>query len=738
MTKSKYDYDFSGWATRSDILCADGRVIKKNAFKDCDGMEVPVVWNHNHDDPDKCLGHALLQNRDGDVYAYVKLNDDTDGGKQVKSLVKHGDVKSLSIFANNLKHRGNEVLHGVIRELSVCLSGANSGALIDNVVCHAIDHMDDDNGVIIYAGDENPIIMHTADNDEEVYEYYDDDEEVNDESEGEEPDAESDDNSEDEEVAHSSDAESGTTIEDVLETMTEDQLKVMAYMIDNAVELSKKGDTENNDEVAHSEEENMSKYNVFEGNDVNDVSVLAHSADFCGDVMSTARKFGSLKDAVIAHSQEYGIEDIDLLFPDAKNYTNKPEFISRRMEWVNKVLNGVHSTPFAKIKTLFADITEDEARARGYIKGNRKVEEVFHLLKRETNPTTIYKKQAIDRDDVLDITDFSVLEFIKGEMRIMYDEEVARAILVGDGRSSLSPDKVNPECIRPIWTDDELFTVKQVVPVASSATDTAKAKAVIKNIIKSRKLYKGSGNPTLFVSEDLLADMLLIEDGIGHYLYTAESLKNILRVSDIVTVPIFEGLSRVDGADTKYLAAILVNLNDYNTGTNKGANLSFFDDFDIDYNKMKYLMESRFSGSLVKPYSAIVYEIVYNLTIETDPEDPSTTVLGKVVGDLQNSMYIHDSSISGNVNYVTGYTGYSADEPDGNFIALKFTASDDAVVTLQTIGGFHDDRVVTLDSDMQAVIRVKSNREKIKIVATLGDESITKIYSLSGLKLANN
>lgn len=729
--KVNYDYDFSGWATKNDVLCADGRVIKRNAFKDCDGKEVPVVWNHNHSDPDMCLGHALLQNRDEGVYAYVKLNDDTDGGKQVKSLVKHGDIKSLSIFANNLKHKGNEVWHGVIRELSVCLSGANRDAVIDCVLCHAEDHAFDDSGVVIYAGDENPIIMHSDENGD-ILDEYDDYEYVDDEVEDDTDDEDGD------EFAHSE----PMTVQDVIGTMNSDQLKVMAYMIEQAVEETKKdNNVEDGDTVEHSEEEDM-KYNVFEDNNemMNDASVLAHSADFCGEVINTAMKFGSLKDAVIAHSQEYGIEDIDMLFPDARNYTNKPEFISRRMEWVSKVMNGVHTTPFSRIKTIFADITEDEARARGYIKGNRKVEEVFTLLKRETTPTTIYKKQAIDRDDALDITDFSVIEYIKGEMRIMYEEECARAILIGDGRSSLSPDKVNPNNIRPIWTDDDLFTVKQVVPVASSATDSAKAKAIIKNIIKSRKLYKGSGSPSLFVSEDLLADMLLIEDSIGHYLYeSVDKLKTILRVSDIVTVPLFEGLSRVDGNDTKYLAAILVNLNDYNTGTDKGANISFFDDFDIDYNKNKYLMESRFSGALVKPYSAIVYEIVYNLTLETDPEDPSTTVLGKSVSDLQNSVYVHDSSISGNINYVTGYTGFSGDasEQQGNYIALKFASSDDATVTIQTIGGFHDDRVVELDSDKNAVIRIKSNREKLKVTTTLGDETISKTYSFSGLKLAD-
>ena len=477
-------------------------------------------------------------------------------------------------------------------------------------------------------------------------------------------------------------------------------------------------------------------HNLFENNAQNDV--LIHSAEVCGEMMADAVKFGSLKDSVMAHSADYGIDNIDLLFPNAKNYTTTPEFIKRRTEWVNEVLSGVRQSPFSRVKTIFADITEDEARAKGYIKGNRKAEEVFTLLKRETTPTTVYKKQRIDRDDIIDITDFSVIEYIKAEMRIMYDEECARAILVGDGRNPLSPDKIKEANIRPIWTDDDLFTVKRSIAVTTATSDQARAKAFIKNLVKSRKLYRGSGNPTLFIQEDLLADMLLIEDETGRLIYDDISkLKNTLRVNKIVEVPIFDGLMRVDNGDTKYLAAILVNLNDYRTGRDRGGELSFFDDFDIDFNQQKYLMESRFSGALVLPYSAVVYEFVYNLTLDVQAKDSTAVLLGKQVSELQENVFVNDNSVQGILNYVTGYTQFSGDPElqEGHYLALQFEASDGATVTIQTIGGVDDTRVVTLDSDMDAVLYVKSTKEKLRVTCSLNGDIITRTISFSGLKL---
>ena len=441
----------------------------------------------------------------------------------------------------------------------------------------------------------------------------------------------------------------------------------------------------------------------------------------------------------------------------AKNFTpisaptDKPKrkaakkFVPTPPEQVNKELMALLGSTqnekeslLSRIKSVFADITEDEARAKGYIKGNRKAEEVFTLLKRETTPTTVYKKQRIDRDDIIDITDFSVIEYIKAEMRIMYDEECARAILVGDGRNPLSPDKIKEANIRPIWTDDDLFTVKRSIAVTTATSDQARAKAFIKNLVKSRKLYRGSGNPTLFIQEDLLADMLLIEDETGRLIYDDISkLKNTLRVNKIVEVPIFDGLMRVDNGDTKYLAAILVNLNDYRTGRDRGGELSFFDDFDIDFNQQKYLMESRFSGALVLPYSAVVYEFVYNLTLDVQAKDSTAVVLGKQVSELQENVFVNDNSVQGILNYVTGYTQFSGDPElqEGHYLALQFEASDGATVTIQTIGGVDDTRVVTLDSDMDAVLYVKSTKEKLRVTCSLNGDIITRTISFSGLKL---
>ena len=559
-------YDFSGWATRNNLRCSDGRTIMKDAFKHNDGQTVPLVWNHQHNDPLNVLGHALLKNREEGVYAYCKFNE-TESGKNAKLLVEHGDVSALSIYANQLKQQGPNVIHGAIREVSLVLAGANPGAFIDSVMRHG-EESDDE--AIIYTGED--ISLFHAD---------------------EKKDKPVDEKSEDEE-----------TVADVFNTLTEKQKTVVYAMIGQALEEKEESEDNNNNDDSKGGNKTM-KHNVFDKEDTKK-DVLSHSD--LEAIFADAKRYGSLKDSVLAH----GIEQIDYLFPDAKNVTNTPQFIQRDMGWVQKVMNSVHHTPFSRIKSILADITEDDARAKGYIKGNLKKDEVFTLLKRTTTPTTIYKKQKLDRDDVVDIVDFDVVAWLKSEMRMMLDEEIARAILVGDGRLSSSDDKINEQNIRPIWKDDDLYTIKAPVTVAANATAYEKAKAFIRAAIKSRKNYKGSGEPTLYTTEDVLTDCLLMEDTTGRVIYDSVSkLATALRVKEIVTVPVMENLSRVDNGTTYSLMGIIVNLTDYNIGADKGGAVNMFDDFDIDYNAQKYLIETRCSGALIKPYSAIALELTF-------------------------------------------------------------------------------------------------------------------------------
>lgn len=562
-------YDFSGWATKNNLKCSDGRTILKDAFKDNDGQRVPLVWNHQHNDPDNVLGHALLENRDEGVYAYCAFND-TESGQQAKKLVEHGDVVSLSIYANKLKQHGGNVVHGAIREVSLVLAGANPGAFIDAVMSHGEDSEGD--GIISMMEDislshgeiEEDTIFHAEENKEET------------------------------KMAENS---KDMTIAEVIDTMTEDQKNAMYYLIGKAIEGS-------DDEKDEGGDDNM-KHNVFDNDIENQEDVLSHSD--MEAIFSDAKRYGSLKDSVLAH----GIDQIDYLFPEAESLNRTPEFIKRDTGWVSKVMSGVHHTPFSRIKSTFADITEDDARAKGYIKGKLKKEEVFGLLKRSTTPTTIYKKQKLDRDDVIDITDFDVVAWLKSEMRMMLDEELARAFLVGDGRLASSDDKINEQNIRPIWKDDDLYTIKTSVEIAADATSDQKAKAFIRAIIKARKNYKGSGEPTLYTTEDMLTDCLLMEDNTGRIIYdSAAKLANMLRVKEIVTVPVMEGLTRLaDDGKTMALMGIVVNLADYNVGADKGGAVNMFDDFDIDYNAQKYLIETRCSGALTKPFSAIAVEL---------------------------------------------------------------------------------------------------------------------------------
>ena len=568
-------FDFCGWASKNNLRCSDGRIIRKDAFKQNDGETVPLVWNHDHTDPYRIVGHARLENREEGVYAYCKLND-TDLGKTARIYVEHGDITQMSIYANQLQQQGDNVIHGSIREVSLVLAGANPGAYIESIVKHG-DESDEE--AVIFTGEDITLIHseEAATEEEQVVSHAD----------------ESTENTSTEETT----SEKEETIADVFNTFSEKQKTVVYAMIDQALEEGAKNKNDEGDESM--------KHNVFDQTTETNENVLSHDA--MNTIIADAKRYGSLKESFLAHAQEYGIENIDYLFSEAKTINNPPEFIKRDTGWVNEVMSAVHHTPFSRIKSMFADITEDDARAKGYIKGNLKKEEVFSLLKRTTTPTTIYKKQKLDRDDVVDITDFDVIAWLKTEMRMMLDEEIARAILIGDGRLASSDDKINEDNIRPVIKDSELYTVRTVVNVAHGATDDDKAKATIKAAVKARKNYKGSGTPTLYTTEDFLTNALLLEDTQGHRLYKNESdVAAAMRVSKIVTVPVMEGVKGPNGKD---LIGVIVNLKDYTVGADKGGAINMFDDFDIDYNQQKYLIETRCSGALIKPYSAIVLEL---------------------------------------------------------------------------------------------------------------------------------
>lgn len=585
-------YDFVGWATKNDLLCSDGRTIRKGAFKDCDGMVVPLVWNHQHNDPENVLGHALLKNEDEGVRAYCTCND-TEKGMTAKSLVIHGDVGSLSIWANQLKQNGGDVLHGVIREVSLVLAGANPGATIDYIVEHGEESGD---SALIYpnGGIE---MYHAEEEKEEVVA---------------EENTDTLEHAQTEDTASKEDEGSDETIKDVLDTLSEKQKSAVMQLIGYAIQDNAKEDNE--------EDDDSMKHNVFDNDTNTQETVLSH-ADMEA-ILENAKRVGSLRaavddaiaDGVLAHSidttgmetatghQTYGFNDPSMLFPEAKSLNNPPEWLSRNMDWVSKVMGSVHHTPFTRIKSVYANITEDDARARGYIKGNQKVHEVFATLKRETTPQTIYKLQKMDRDDIIDITDFDVVAWIRSEMKVMLHEEIARAILIGDGRTPGTQHKINETNIRPIATDVPLFNTKVNVTFAAGDDENAKAKKIVNSIIRARKNYKGSGNPTFFTTEDVLTELLLLEDQIGHKLYKTEAeLATALRVRDIVTVEVMEG-QKVDG---KNLIGVIVNLADYNVGRDRKGEETMFDDFDINFNQYSYLIETRMSGALIKPYSAL-------------------------------------------------------------------------------------------------------------------------------------
>ena len=612
-------YDFAGWASKNDLRCADGRIIRKGAFAVQDGAKVPLVWNHQHGAVGAILGHAILENRDEGVYAYGLFNN-TSAGQDAKECLKHGDIEALSIWANNLDEYNHEVLHGVIREVSLVTAGANPGAFVESVLAHGEPMEEGDSEGIFYSG-EGIILEHSIDN-------------INDDDEKNENNDE-DDKPEDGELQHSADdddennesAGGKKTIGETLATLNDEQKAAVGILI-KEIEKEKINDNK--------EEDTEMKHNMFE-DQAAQANVISHSD--MEKIFSDAKRLGSLRDAVnenfeeggvLAHSiptdgmigpsqstasQTYGFRDPDMLFPEYRNINgNTPEWISRNMDWVQKVMSGVKRSPFSRVKSQFADITEDEARAKGYIKAHPKKDEVFTLLKRTTDPQTIYKKQKLDRDDIVDITDFDVVAWIKAEMRVMLNEEIARAILIGDGRLSSSDDKIQENHVRPIISDVDLFNVK--VPVtAVQGEDTAKTQ--INTIIRSRKKYKGSGNPTFFTTEDVLTEMLLLEDGIGHKLYKTEAeVATALRVKEIVTVEAMENQT-VTVSNKKYpLLGVIVNLQDYNVGADKGGEINLFDDFDINYNQYKYLIETRISGALIKPFSALT---VYTNQEITEP-----------------------------------------------------------------------------------------------------------------------
>ena len=580
------DYDFSGWATRNNIECSDGRTIMKDAFKGNDGQKVPLVWNHQHDDPNEVLGHALLENRDEGVYAYCKFND-TESGQTAKSLVLNGDVDKLSIYANKLKSNMNQVIHGCIREVSLVLAGANPGAYIDSVVVHADGAEDEEEGTI-YTDEQISVNVEHSDKKSEKKE----ETKMNDNSE----------------MKHAETETGEKTVQEVFDTLTEEQKEVVYAIIGEAVEEAK-NDAGDEDEGEEEGEENM-KHNVFD-NDNNREDVLAHS-EFVKSAIADAKKYGSMRESFIAHAEEAGLEwnannDFSPLFPDATNINREPVMVEKDNSWVAKVMAQVKHSPFSRVKNTLGRMDETTARAKGYIKGSKKANIQMAVLNRVTTPTTVYIKNDIDRDDVIDITDFDVVAWQKKEMRKQLDKELALAMLLGDGRDVSDQYKINEQNIRPVVSDDDLYTIKYTVKEGvdyknagtSHSENDSLAKGIIRAALKARKEYKGSGRPTFYTTEDCLTDMLLIEDQNGRVIYDSiDKLATALRVNEIVTIPEMESRKDIYG--------IIVNLNDYTAGADKGGSVNMFDDFDIDYNQMKYLMETRMSGALTQPYSAIV------------------------------------------------------------------------------------------------------------------------------------
>lgn len=608
------NYDFSGWATRNNIECSDGRTIMKDAFIQNDGQKVPLVWNHQHNDPNEVLGHALLENREEGVYAYCKFND-TESGQTAKKLVANGDVDKLSIYANKLKSQANKVIHGVIREVSLVLAGANPGAYIDSVVMHG-EGADAEEEVVIYTDEHISVDIEHSDEETEEPEVIEDAEKVEsnettEEAESNEEHPEESENSENETdneggetVEHSDDKKDEKTIEEVFNTLTDEQKNLVYNLVGQALEAEDK-DKKEKDEKKEGDD-NM-KHNVFEKENTNE-ETLMHS-EIVANAIKDAKRFGSMKESFMEHAAINNITDLDKVFPDAHELNTVPKVIEEDNSWVAKVMNGVKHSPFSRVKATFGRMTEPEARAKGYVKGDKKTNIKMAFLNRVTTPTTVYIKNEIDRDDVVDITDFDIVAWQKKEMRKNLDKELALAMLLGDGRDPSDANKINPINIRPIITDNEMYTIQYTVKEGrdykiagnSASENDSVTKGIVRAAIKSRKQYKGSGQPLFFTTEDVLNDLLLIEDQNGRVIYDSiEKLATAMRVKEIVTIPEMEREAYAD------VYGIIVNLADYTAGADKGGSVNMFDDFDIDYNQMKYLMETRMSGALTVPYSAIV------------------------------------------------------------------------------------------------------------------------------------
>ena len=752
-------YDFCGYATRYNVKCTDGRTIKNDAFKHCDGQTVPLMFQHGHNDPANIVGNCLLESKPDGMYCYGSFND-TVSGDTMRECVQHGDITSLSIYANHLRQNSSlEVFHGDIKEVSLVLSGANIGAYIEDV---NIEHNDEgESEAIIYTSESDCELQHSDDKQEKKT----DEKTVRDvvatmteeqkkalaflvtaAAAGEldlglkhsDEDEEEDEDEYDEEVEDSDEDEEYEEEEDVDEDDDEAEEDDEYDEDDEDEDDENQNDEDYDDDVEHSDENdeggiNEMKRNVFEDNRN---ETIAH-ADFAQIVQDAVVNKATLSDSILMHADDYGIQDIESLFPDPKDVNMPPEWIKPENAWVPKVLNGVSHTPFSRIRTRFADITADEARAKGYVKGNRKKEEVFSLLKRETSPCTIYKKQKLDRDDIIDITDFDIVPWIKNEMRMMLDLEKAMAILTGDGRAPYDEDKIPEDHIRPIWKDDELYTIRRPVYFPENASDTDKTEILRQTILRSRKDYKGSGNLTLFCSPDWLTTMLLAKDGFNHPLYKSDSeLAAALRVSNIVEVPQFDDKVYTDADNNEYdLVAILVNLADYKVGADRGGSTEMFDDFDIDFNQYKYLMECRFSGALVKIRSAIVIEAAHYpmLKIGAEAVAPNVDLLGKTAAELQSGIRINDlGEIRGTLKYVTDYDGFES-HAQGNFIGLKFDVEDGSTTTVEILGGTSGPS--TLDPDHLFVGKIANKQQKIRVITSKDGVTNTMIYSLKYINL---
>lgn len=719
-------YDFGGYATRANKKCTDGRTIMKNAFIENDGMSVPLVWQHRRDDPENVLGHALLENRDDGVYAYCTFNG-SKRAQHAKMLIEHGDVNSLSIYATGLSQNAGNVTHGTIREVSLVLAGANPGAYIDDIqIEHSDGSYSDSNEAVIYGPDdylEHAVVKEDPEDNGKMLE--------------KKPVKDDEDDKDDEDTSKDQNGSKKAT--EIFNSFTEEQKNFIYALI--ATIISEGQDAEHSDEGG----DDM-KRNVFDQSEgTNDGYTLTHSDE--ESILAEAKRCGSLKAAVEAfaesHAQglEHGIDNLEILFPEAKASTTQPELLARRMEWVSKVWNGFKKSPFSRIKNVYADLTMDEARAKGYIKGHRKVEEQFALLKRVTQPTTVYKKQKFDRDDIIDITDFDLVAWVKSEMRMMLDEELSRAALIGDGRAITDDDKINEDCIRPIYHEDDMYAIKVPVSISSSADTTERSNAITDAAVRAREDYRGSGEPTFFTTTKTLNDLMLAKDKNGRRIYNTQAeLAAAMRVKEIVEVPVMENLSRTVEGKEHLLIGIIVNLSDYTIGADRGGAVTMFDDFDIDYNKYTYLIETRLSGSLNKPYSAIILEEVTEntptvLTVTLD--EPSDEQKGKKVRDLQYDMQLGSDFVAGKLRYVNDYTEFSVTEDlqSGHYIALKAVATNEAEIYIQILGGKDDPK--KLDGDGVVIARiVDPAKQKIRFTAKKNEKIVAaKTLSLTNIQL---